>query len=467
MSALILVALAWGASAFGAVYPWGWVPLAITLAAAGLAGFVRRPPGIALRTSPALAGAVAAVACSIALQVVPLPRALVSAASPGTGVLLQRWHADGAQRSTAADRAGAQPISMDAGATAVSLVLFAAFGLALVGAARGFTARDVRVMVRGLTVLGAVVSIMALFQRLSSTDGIYGFWLPAGKDLTLHGGGPFINRNHLAGWLLLVLPVTLASIPAQVAVVSEDAPTGWRERILWLASPAAMQTVLTALAALTMATALVQTLSRSGLAGFLVGTAITGAVVMRSRWPAVRRWSLTLVVASIAALAVVLVGLPAIEARMDESGVSFTDRRLAWEHTLRIIRDVPVVGTGLGTYADAMVVYHGADPRVRFEEAHNDYLQLLAEGGLLVVVPAALLIAVFAREVRNRFRDDTHTPIVYWARVGAVTGLVAIAFQETVEFSLQMPGNFALLVVLMAMAAGRLPHREGFQLIRP
>ncbi len=60
--------------------------------------------------------------------------------------------------------------------------------------------------------------------------------------------------------------------------------------------------------------------------------------------------------------------------------------------------------------------------------------------------------------------------MIYWIRVGAVTGLsreaggdcirVAIALQEVGEFSLQMPGNAALLVVLMALAAGRLPHRR-------
>jgi O-antigen ligase len=101
----------------------------------------------------------------------------------------------------------------------------------------------------------------------------------------------------------------------------------------------------------------------------------------------------------------------------------------------------------------------------RLEYAHNDYVQLLAEGGVLVSLPAALLLALFVREVRRRFREDTPDRLTYWTRVGAVTGLLAIGFQEVVDFSLHMPGVAALFAVTAAVAAGRLPHREGFRVL--
>jgi len=47
--------------------------------------------------------------------------------------------------------------------------------------------------------------------------------------------------------------------------------------------------------------------------------------------------------------------------------------------------------------------------------------------------------------------------MTYWIRVGAVTGLVSIALQETVDFSLQMPGNAALFAVICGMAVHRAP----------
>ena len=88
-------------------------------------------------------------------------------------------------------------------------------------------------------------------------------------------------------------------------------------------------------------------------------------------------------------------------------------------------------------------------------EAHSDYLQLAAEGGALLAGAAALLLVLFANEVRRRFRESAAGSRDYWIRVGAVTGLVSIGLQEAVEFSLQMPANAALFVVLCAVALHR------------
>jgi hypothetical protein len=63
-----------------------------------------------------------------------------------------------------------------------------------------------------------------------------------------------------------------------------------------------------------------------------------------------------------------------------------------------------------------------------------------------------VLVILFAREVRRRFREGRDDGTGYWLRLGAVTGIVAIAFQEIVEFSLQMPGNAAFFTVLCAIA---------------
>ena len=89
------------------------------------------------------------------------------------------------------------------------------------------------------------------------------------------------------------------------------------------------------------------------------------------------------------------------------------------------------------------MVYQEHELTLHFAEAHNDYLQLAAEGGLLLTIPAALCVASFVIAVRRRFSDEQSIG-AYWLRVGAVTGLVAIGLQETVDFSLQMPGNAAL-----------------------
>lgn len=86
--------------------------------------------------------------------------------------------------------------------------------------------------------------------------------------------------------------------------------------------------------------------------------------------------------------------------------------------------------------------------------------QLLAAGGLIVGLPMLVTLAAFTREIRRRFREAQDDTITYWLRAGAVTGLVAIALQETVEFCLQIPGNAVVFTVLAAIAIHHPPAEQ-------
>src|SRR5262249_54312222 len=126
-------------------------------------------------------------------------------------------------------------------------------------------------------------------------------------------------------------------------------------------------------------------------------------------------------------------------------------RLVIWDDTLRIFRDFPWTGTGLDTYGTATLVYQTANRFAHNQEAHNEYLQVLAEGGVLVGVPVLFTLGAFVLTVRRRFREAPREGTTYWVRVGAVIGLIAIAAQSLVEFSLQMPGNAALFAVVAAI----------------
>ena len=131
----------------------------------------------------------------------------------------------------------------------------------------------------------------------------------------------------------------------------------------------------------------------------------------------------------------------------------FNNRRGAWTDAVGVWSAFRVTGTGLNTYPVAARFYQRHDLDKFFGEAHNDYLQVLAEGGLLVALPVALCLLFFVREVYRRGRADQLSTTSWWLRRGAVTGLIAIALQESVEFSLQMPGNAVLFALLCARGA--------------
>ncbi len=127
---------------------------------------------------------------------------------------------------------------------------------------------------------------------------------------------------------------------------------------------------------------------------------------------------------------------------------------------MQVIRDFPVFGTGVGTYGRAMLLYQTNGRDVMYAHAHNDYLQIVAEGGLLVGPPRAGRSAWSSSSCGGGCKSGDDDPLTYWMRVGAIAGLAGIAAQSVVEFSLQMPGNRVMFVVLLALAMHRPARRS-------
>jgi O-antigen ligase len=351
------------------------------------------------------------------------------------------------------------PLSINPPKTWVGLACLAAFGFMLLGLARGIGGRDLRVLAPGLVALGVLMSMIGIIQKALWSGKVYGFWEPVNKGVVAFG--PFINRNHFAGWMLLALPVAVGYFASQVAKGMVGVKPGWRNRVIWFSTPDASRAVLTGFAILVMGFALTLTLSRSGIGCFLLAVVLSAFNVVRRQQSATKGRLVGTYLALVFVAAVAWVGIDAIGARFAQVDWKLGGRAGAWADAWRIHEAFPWFGTGLNTYGSATLLLQQFEKATaHYVEAHNDYLQLLVEGGWLVAAPALLLLGLFVREVRRRFREGRDDRTGYWIRLGAVTGLVAIAFQEIVEFSLQMPGNAALFCVLMALAAGRLPHRK-------
>jgi O-antigen ligase len=209
-----------------------------------------------------------------------------------------------------------------------------------------------------------------------------------------------------------------------------------------------------------MTLSLVLTMSRSGMSALLLAVSVTCIFALRRQDS---RGSRMVKVAFLTLLLLVVgawVGADAIMARFTQTDWSqFNGRRGAWADAWNIATRFPLTGTGLNTYGVATLFFQQHDLSFHYVQAHNDYLQLAAEGGLLLAVPAVIILGVFVAIVRRRFIEETSTT-TYWLRVGAVTGLAAIALQETVEFSLQMPGDATLFAVLCAIALHRTPEHR-------
>jgi O-antigen ligase len=203
-----------------------------------------------------------------------------------------------------------------------------------------------------------------------------------------------------------------------------------------------------------MAAALMVSLSRSGLTGFAVGLGSL-AVLSRGRTNARGRVWLAAGLVVIVAVAATYVNIGALTARVDEAfTLGIGGRRAIWRETWPMVRDFWRAGVGVGAYERGMLVYQQS-PRdlIWFNHAHNEYLQLAAEGGALLGVPVVIALLGAAWIAARRIREDVSA--AYWLRAGAVSGLLAVLVQSIWETGLRMPANAVLFAFLAAVAVRR------------
>lgn len=128
-------------------------------------------------------------------------------------------------------------------------------------------------------------------------------------------------------------------------------------------------------------------------------------------------------------------------------------RMTIWRETIPMIHDYPVFGSGLGTYASVFQKYRASSPEYLVDFAHNDYLQLLAELGVVGFAIAALggvliLLRIGRAIVGRRTTADR------LLAAGCLAGLIALMFDCAVDFDFYIPANALIAAWIAAMGAG-------------
>lgn len=439
MTAALVLLLAWSLFAFGAVYDWALAPAAV-LAIVGALATQFSTRGARSRSWTDLWLLLAAVVA--VLQLVPLPESVRTMLSPNAGAHLARV----SLAPPAADTW--LPLSLNPGAW-----LFGA-GLWIAGIATFIWTRDMleahgaRRVSRSVAWLGLALAIVALVQPAVFPNGlIYGFWSP--ESPTSHSTGPIISRNHYAAWIVLAWPLAVGYLFAH-------GRSHWKNRrtaraVLVLSDTRAFWLLL---AAALMLASLLVTESRAGAIGFAAAV-LTLALQVWRRTGTVGRLSLVGFFV-LTALAVGLWATPdALLNRFDRAWSGADGGRPGiWAQTMVLVRLFPLTGVGLGTFDVVMPAYQTGSFDTLLNHAHNQYLHLLAEGGLLFVVPLTLAALSFASVAWRRLRQED-TAAVH-LRQGALAGLVGLAVLSVFEVPLLTPA----VLFLAAVNAGIVVHRQ-------
>jgi O-antigen ligase len=148
-----------------------------------------------------------------------------------------------------------------------------------------------------------------------------------------------------------------------------------------------------------------------------------------------------------------------------ESGFG-SSRKEIWGATWRMIKEHPVAGVGLGGYWTAIPQYHLASGKMTPQQAHNDYLELLASGGIIGLLLGGWFIFLLIKFSSQRLRSpDSYRRA---ASFGAVTGLFGISIHSLFDFGLHIPGNAVISLTLIAIAiANERVERQKRAIIEP
>jgi O-antigen ligase len=426
---LLFLLLLWPLAAFGGRS--ATVAVSCALASVLFALAVRA------RVGGALDWTILACWAVVAVQTLPLPRQIVDAASPHAGKVRQ------ALTIVDAPSSSLLPFSIDPSsslwALAVSAGAIAIFCIARAEFARG----GVRMITRLIAGLGCAVSMLAIAQAATAGRKIY--WrFPTEFEGPLPFG-PFVNRNHFATWVIMALPLCIGYLaargggrkPAAHVAARTRAARAIDSRSAWLIA-----------AGVIMMIALLLSLSRSGAVAAGLSAVVTAVLVRQELIGGRRRTALT-AIAIVVLLGLAWADIPAIRDRIAGAPTAVANRIVIWRETVPVLRDFWLMGTGSGTYQRAMYVYQHSERTVFFNQAHNHYLQVAAEGGILLAGALAIALVTFVRTARRRISEDA-TGLV-WIRLGAACGLGAVALQSVWETGLTMPANAALAAVLAAI----------------
>jgi O-antigen ligase len=448
MATLIVSLIALGTLAFGAVYPWAYIPLLGAAALIGLIGLLQH--GVVLALRPVAAGLLA-ITAAVTIQLIPLPPDFVQAISPSTVNLLSRYDL------AFVNDGGWHRLSIDPARTRMALFALVALGLYVVGLPGLLDGRRLRLLPAALAFVAVPLALFAIYTRQHNNGLIYGFWQP------LEGGGadqagPFINRNHFGGWIVMSLSLMIGWLLGRVERALPS--TGAVRRRKPIVVDDDMGAVLLMGTAIVLGTISVfWVMSRSAITSLGLAMVLFMSLVLKRR--SMGNTLRAFVLLSLGLILVAGISWRGIDvlARWFLDERSLLSRIGAWRDGWDVVGSFPVFGTGLNTYSPAMLIYQLRNPQFHMAQAHNDYLQLLAEGGVVVAAAAAVTVMLLMIAVRRTLRAARVEVRGYWVRAGAAVGLIAIAFQELVEFSLQIPAN-ALLFCTLATITLTPVHRR-------
>lgn len=376
-----------------------------------------------------------------AVHVVPLPPEWVARLSPESGRMQSLVTDLGITRDS-------MTLSVDPQASRVSMLKSLAYsGIFFLTLALANRRSRILLLARVLVYAAVLHALYAVFMHLAN---VHEEWF---GTLISHGGsasGTYANRNHFAGFLVMNLSIGIGLL---IAGLSDRAADSWKKFVRltleWILSPK----MILRLALGILVIALTTTHSRMGNTAFFAALLIAGLVgIVLSRHAA---RNTVLLLASLVAIDLFIVGswfgVEKLAQRLEETTVAeVRERENPAVHSLPLIRDYPVFGSGPGSFYVVFPRYRPEGVVNFYDYTHNDYVQFAAESGLvgLALIGGFVIVSLGAALLAQWRRRD---PLMRGMSFACVMGVTAILIHSWVDFNLQIPANAGIFMVILAL----------------
>ena len=323
-------------------------------------------------------------------------------------------------------------VSLDPFWTQVAALHFFAFSIYLAALLTFIDgAKRLRAMCAFITIFGFVFAFFAILQAVLSPNKIYGIYeVPNTVPF-----GSFVNRHDFAAFMEMTIAVPLGLMFA--GAIPRD------KRLLYITAIGLM------------GIALLLSGSRGGLISLLAEifflVFLTTKNEARGSFAVKIGLAILLVVTII--FGAILIGGESSLTRFAETAASSdfsTSRRHIWSVTLDVIKNNLPFGAGFGAFGAAYTTYDSFNGLARVEQAHNDYLQVLADAGIVGLIIGAFFIF---RLFRSGWENGKTAPDTFRRGVafGALAGCFAVLVHSLFDFVLHITAVALLFVTLISL----------------
>ncbi|MDV7102869.1 O-antigen ligase family protein [Vibrio sp. TH_r3] len=370
----------------------------------------------------------------IAIQIIPLPDALLNVISPSAFRIYSFLNLE------------SKTISLDWFATVSGLLKGVAYTLFTFNAIILINSiKRIKQVILAVVFSGTLQAFYAALMILTASTQSWVFGLPQGSRAT----GSFVYHNHLANYLIMTLSLGIGLIVSQM---HQSESGSWQVRFRRWFEAILSPKMIIRLCLVVMVIALVMTRSRMGNTAFFSITIIGGLVALffyKNKPRALTALVISFLIIDTLAVGTIF-GLDKVKERLENTAMNTETRDQAVLWSMDIIKDYPLTGTGLGSFYSTFPSYSQYNIGY-YDFTHNDYIQFAAEVGIPAVLVLGCMVLIGLWFSFNAMRTR-NSRILKGTALGCFMAIIGMLIHITVDFNLQAPANAVTFLLVLVLA---------------